>query len=277
MLLAPESDLRVSLVQADTVWRDAAANRSLYGGLVRPLAGAADLVVLPETFTSGFGDEAIAEAETMHGAGVAWLRALADEVGAVVTGSMVIAEGGRVWNRLLWAEPGGGLLWYDKRHLFRMADEHLRYGQGESRIITRWRGWRVLPQVCYDLRFPVWSRNRVPEAGGCEYDLALYVANWPSPRRYAWRILLRARAIENLAFVVGVNRVGTDGNGFHYAGDSAALDPLGQPLVELGEQAQVVTVTLSAERLRAHRERFPAWRDADDFRLEHAAAQPLAP
>ena len=153
MLLAPESDLRVSLVQADTVWRDAAANRSLYGGLVRPLAGVADLVVLPETFTSGFGDEAIAEAETMHGAGVAWLRALADEVGAVVTGSMVIAEGGRVWNRLLWAEPGGGLLWYDKRHLFRMADEHLRYGQGESRIITRWRGWRVLPQVCYDLRF----------------------------------------------------------------------------------------------------------------------------
>lgn len=267
MNLAPESDLRVSLVQADTVWRNAAANRARYGGLMRPLAGQTDLIVLPETFTSGFGNEAIGEAEDMHGASVAWLRALADEVGAVVTGSMVIAEAGRVWNRLLWAEPGGGLLWYDKRHLFRMADEHLRYGQGESRIITRCRGWRVLPLVCYDLRFPVWSRNRVPEGGGCEYDLALYVANWPSARRYAWRTLLRARAIENLACVVGVNRVGTDGNGFHYAGDSAALDPLGQPLVELGEQPQVVTVTLSAQGLRAHRERFPAFRDADRFAL----------
>jgi predicted amidohydrolase len=268
MILAPESDLRVSLVQADTIWRDAAANRVLYGGLVRPLAGSTDLVVLPETFTSGFGNEAIGEAEDLHGASVAWLRALADELGAVVTGSMVIAQAGRVWNRLLWAEPGGNLLWYDKRHLFRMADEHLRYGQGEHRIITRCRGWRVLPLVCYDLRFPVWSRNRVPKGGGCEYDLALYVANWPSPRRYAWRTLLRARAIENLACVVGVNRVGTDGNGIHYGGDSAALDPLGQTLVELGEQPQVVTVTLSAEGLRAHRERFPAFRDADCFSLD---------
>ncbi len=264
---APESDLRVSLVQADTVWRNAAANRALYGGLIRPLAGTTDLIVLPETFTSGFGNEAIAEAEDMHGVGVAWLRALADEVGAVVAGSMVIAEAGRIWNRLLWAEPGGGLLWYDKRHLFRMADEHLRYGQGERRLIASCRGWRVLPLVCYDLRFPVWSRSRVPEGGGCEYDLALYVANWPSPRRYAWRTLLRARAIENLACVVGVNRVGTDGNGFHYAGDSVALDALGQPLVELGEQPQVVTVVLSAGHLRAHRERFPAFRDADGFDL----------
>ncbi len=266
MSIAPEHDLRVSLVQADTVWRDAAANRALYGELVRPLAGRSDLIVLPETFTSGFGNEAIDAAEDMHGVGVAWLRALADETGAVVTGSMVIAEAGRVWNRLLWAEPGGGLRWYDKRHLFRMANEHLRYGQGSSRVLLRCRGWRVLPQVCYDLRFPVWSRNRGSE-DGCEYDLAIYVANWPSARRHAWRTLLRARAIENLACVVGVNRVGTDGNQLHYAGDSVALDPLGQAIVELGDQAQVVTVTLSAAQLRSHRERFPAFRDADEFRL----------
>ncbi len=267
MNLAPESDLRISIVQADTIWRDAAANRALYGDLVRPLAGATDLVVLPETFTSGFGNEAIEQAEDMHGPSVAWVRALAREVDAVVTGSMVVAEGGRIWNRLIWAEPDGGLAWYDKRHLFRMADEHLRYGSGTTRLLAHCRGWRVLPQVCYDLRFPVWSRNRTLEEGGCEYDLALYVANWPSPRRYAWRTLLRARAIENLAFVTGVNRVGTDGNGFHYSGDSAVLDPLGMPLVELGDQAQVVTTILSAARLRAHRERFPAFRDADGFSL----------
>ncbi|MCX7556668.1 amidohydrolase [Xanthomonadaceae bacterium JHOS43] len=267
MNLAPSADLRVSLVQADTVWRDAEANRQQYGQLVRPLAGATDLVVLPETFTSGFGNEAIALAEGMDGASVAWVRDLSKDIDAVVTGSVVIAENGRVWNRLLWAAPDGGLSWYDKRHLFRMADEHLRYGAGEARVLTSCRGWRVLPLVCYDLRFPVWSRNRATN-DGCEYDLALYVANWPSPRRYAWQTLLRARAIENLAYVVGVNRVGIDGSGHAYSGDSAVLDPLGQTLVELGAQPQVVTVTLSAEALRLHRERFPAFRDADGFVLE---------
>ena len=268
MNLHPEHDLRVAMVQADTVWRDAGANRRLYGDLVRPLAGHADLVVLPETFTSGFGNDALDQAEGMDGANVAWLRELADHVGATITGSMVIAEGGRVFNRLLWAQPEGTLAWYDKRHLFRMADEHLRYGEGQQRIVTSCRGWRVLPLVCYDLRFPVWSRNRLLEDDRCEYDLALYVANWPSPRRYAWQSLLRARAIENLAYVVGVNRVGTDGAGHHYSGDSVVLDPLGQPLIELGAQAQVVITRLSATALRQHRERFPAFRDADSFRLE---------
>ncbi len=268
MQTRPKNDLRVSMVQADTVWRDAGANRRLYGDLVRPLAGHTDLVVLPETFTSGFGPDALDQAEGMDGANVAWLRELSDHVGATITGSMVIAEGGRILNRLLWAQPDGGLLWYDKRHLFRMADEHLRYGEGEQRVVTSCRGWQVLPLVCYDLRFPVWSRNRVLDEGHCEYDLALYVANWPSPRRSAWQTLLRARAIENLSYVVGVNRVGSDGAGQHYSGDSAVLDPLGQPMVELGAQAQVVTTVLSAAALRQHRERFPAFRDADRFRLE---------
>ena len=261
-------DLRVSLVQDDTVWHDAAANRALYGARVRALRGQADLVVLPETFTSGFSNDAIGRAETMEGESVAWLRALAAEIGAVVTGSMVLREGDRVFNRLLWARSDGSLEYYDKRHLFRMAGEHHRYADGRRKLLVELKGWRVCPLVCYDLRFPVWSRNRFdPAAGRFDYDLLLYVANWPSARRYAWQTLLRARAMENLACVVGVNRVGTDGNQLHYAGDSAALDSLGQPLVELGAQPQSVTVTLSAAALAAHRERFPAQLDADAFDL----------
>lgn len=263
------NDLRVSLVQASTVWHDADANRALYGDLARSLAGTTDLIVLPETFTSGFSNEAIGRAETMRDASVAWLGALADEVGAVVTGSMVIREGERVFNRLLWAQPDGRVAHYDKRHLFRMAGEHKRYADGRKKMLVELRGWRICPLVCYDLRFPVWSRNRFdPVAGHFDYDLLLYVANWPSARRYAWSTLLRARAIENLSYVVGVNRVGVDGNDLHYAGDSVALDMLGQPLVELGAQPQTVTVTLSAAALLAHRERFPAHFDADRFALQ---------
>lgn len=267
MRLAPEQDLRVAMVQADTIWRDAAANRELYASLVQPLAGQADLVVLPETFTSGFGDATLDLAEGMDGTNVAWLRDLASDIGATITGSMVIRAGDRVVNRLLWAQPDGELQHYDKRHLFRMANEHQRYGEGQDRIITTCKGWRVLPLVCYDLRFPVWSRNHADAEGPCAYDLAVYVANWPSPRRYAWRTLLRARAIENLACVVGVNRVGTDGEGHHYSGDSVVLDALGQPLMELGAQPQTACVTISAQALGEHRKRFPAWMDADDFQL----------
>jgi omega-amidase len=262
-------DLRVSLVQAATVWHDAAANRALYGAQVRALAGRTDLVVLPETFTSGFSNDAIASAEGMDGESVAWLSALAREVDAVVTGSMVLRVGSRVFNRLLWARPDGSLAHYDKRHLFRMAGEHQRYAEGRDRLVVDLKGWRICPLVCYDLRFPVWSRNRF-DAGsaGFDYDLLLYVANWPAPRRHAWSTLLRARAIENLAYCVGVNRVGVDGNDLPYAGDSVALDFLGQPLVELGAQPQSVTVNLSVAALAAHRERFPAQLDADRFSLE---------
>jgi omega-amidase len=263
------NDLRVSLVQAATVWHDAAANRALYGDRVRALAGQSDLIVLPETFTSGFSNEAIGRAETMDGESPAWLATLAREVGAVVTGSMVVREGERVFNRLLWARPDGSLAHYDKRHLFRMAGEHHRYADGREKLLVEVGGWRVCPLVCYDLRFPVWSRNRFdPAAARFDYDLLLYVANWPSPRRYAWSTLLRARAIENLSYVAGVNRVGTDGNGLHYAGDSAVLDFVGQPLVELGPEPQSATVTLSATALAAHRERFPAQLDADRFELD---------
>lgn len=262
-------DLRVSLVQGDTVWHDPDANRAMYAELVAPLAGRTDLVLLPETFTSGFSNEALASAEDMQGPTVAWIRDQARRLDAVVTGSVQIRDGQGVYNRLLWATPDGGLEHYDKRHLFRMAKEHERYAAGRERITVELKGWRVCPLVCYDLRFPVFIRNRygVEAPERFDYDLLLFVANWPSPRRYAWQTLLRARAIENLSYVAAVNRVGTDGNGLAYSGDSVALDFLGQPLVEFGAQAQVATTTLSAAALAAHRERFPAQLDADRFDL----------
>jgi omega-amidase len=258
--------LRVSLVQGATRWHDAAANRAYYGAFARTLKGQSDLIVLPETFLSGFTNETLGNAETMDGVGMQWLRDLAAEIGTTITGSIVVREGDRCVNRLVWMRPDRTFATYDKRHLFRMAKEHERYAGGDARLVVELNGWRICPEVCYDLRFPVWLRNRYDRAAGrFEYDLVLFVANWPSPRRHAWRTLLRARAIENLAYCVGVNRVGVDGNELHYAGDSGAFDFLGQPLVELGSQEQVVTVTLDPTALAAHRERFPAWMDADDF------------
>jgi len=261
--------LNVSLVQGATRWHDAPGNRAYYGELVRKVGAQSDLVVLPETFLSGFSNDIQASAETMDGEGVAWLRALAAEVDAVICGSLAIRDGDAVYNRLLWMRPDGSHVQYDKRHLFRMAGEHTRYGGGRERPIVELKGWRILPQVCYDLRFPVWLRNRRLESavGGMDYDLSLFVANWPAPRRQPWRTLLRARAIENLGYVIGVNRVGVDGNELPYAGDSAVIDPLGEPLVELGAQEQLVTLQLDPAPLLAHRERFPAWMDADEFNL----------
>ncbi|NCT67375.1 MAG: amidohydrolase [Rhodanobacteraceae bacterium] len=260
--------LRISLVQGATRWHDAAANRAYYGEFVRGVAARSDLVVLPETFLSGFTNDTLGNAEPMDGEGLRWLRALAQETGTTVTGSLVVRDGECCVNRLLWMRPDGSHAQYDKRHLFRMAKEHERYAAGSERLIVELNGWRIRAEVCYDLRFPVWLRNRYDrDANRFDYDLLVVVANWPAARRHAWRTLLRARAIENLSYVVGVNRVGVDGNELHYAGDSGALDFLGQPLVDLGAQEQVVTVTLDPAALAAHRERFPAWMDADDFTL----------
>ena len=263
------NDLRISLIQAATLWHDAPGNRRQFAFLCQPLQGQTDLVVLPEAFTSGFTNETLSNAETMDGPTLDWMRRLASDLQAVVTGSMVIRDGDKYFNRLLWAQPDGSVAHYDKRHLFRMALEHQRYAGGERRLIVELKGWRICPMVCYDLRFPVWIRNRfdlsVPDR--FDYDLLLFVANWPSARRHPWRILLRARAIENLCYVAGVNRVGTDGNELHYAGDSALIDPVGETIIELGAQVQVVTGALSGTSLVAHRARFPAWMDADQFDL----------
>jgi predicted amidohydrolase len=257
--------LKVSLVQGATRWHDPAGNRDYYGALMAPLQGS-DLIVLPETFTSGFSNEAIHNAETMDGPTVAWLREQAHALDAAVTGSVQLRVEGKVYNRLLLVTPDGTVQHYDKRHLFRYAGEHERYAAGSERLVVEWRGWRICPLVCYDLRFPVYSRNR-RTPNGFDYDLLLYVANWPTPRREPWRTLLRARAIENLCYCAGLNRVGTDGNGLGYSGDSAVIDFLGAPLAELGAQEQGITLTLDAAALAEHRARFPAWMDADEFRL----------
>jgi omega-amidase len=278
----PTEDLRVALIQASTIWQDPSANRALYAELIRSIASSGeqpDLIVLPETFLSGFSNDALHQAQDMQGENVQWLRALAAEVGSVICGSLQTKsadpksgdpmQGGQVFNRLIWAGPNSELAYYDKRHLFRMAGEHLRYGAGTDRLIVTLKNWRICPMVCYDLRFPVFMRNRFAErkAEGRDYDLLIVVANWPSARAHAWRTLLRARAIENLSYCVGVNRTGVDGNQLHYSGDSVILDYTGQALLECGAGPQVIHATLSAAALHEFRERFPAYLDADDFSL----------
>jgi omega-amidase len=262
-------DLRISLVQGATRWHDPAANRAYYGHLMAPLHGTTDLILLPETFTSGFSNEAIHDAETMEGPTVDWLREQSRRLGAAITGSVQIREGSGVFNRLMFVTPDGSLAHYDKRHLFRYAKEHERYAAGRARLTVDYKGWRICPLVCYDLRFPVFSRNRfdVERPSQLDYDLLLYVANWPAARAYAWRTLLRARAIENLCFVAGLNRVGEDGNGLQYDGESAVIDMLGHPLSESADAEVVSTTTLPAALLLAHRAHFPAMLDSDAFTL----------
>lgn len=264
-----EENLNITLVQGNTRWHDPQANRDYYGELLKRETHKTDIFILPETFTSGFSNEAIADAETMAGATLAWMLGKAREHSAVITGSVQMREGAQVFNRLVWAQPDGEHKYYDKRHLFRMANEHKRYAAGDKRLTIEYKGWRICPLVCYDLRFPVYSRNCFSRetTNRFDYDLLLYVANWPAARRHAWNSLLPARAIENLAYVAGVNRVGTDGNSIDYAGDSVVLDYLGQAIITGASQDEVLCCTLSAKDLQAYRERFPAYLDADTFEL----------
>jgi predicted amidohydrolase len=255
---------RISIAQQPLAWHDPPANRAHFTSVLAPLAGATDLVILPEMFTTGFTMNPETFAEPADGETRAWLLEQARVLDAAVGGSVAVNDDGRYFNRFMLALPGGPTYWYDKRHLFRMAGEHRKFDGGSHALIIEWRGIRLCPLVCYDLRFPVWSRRR-PEL---DYDLLIYAANWPAARRHAWHTLLRARAIENQAFVAGVNRVGDDGNGIAYLGDSVVLDFTGQPLVELNDQPQVVTVPLDLEASRAWRDKFPAHLDADAFILE---------
>jgi predicted amidohydrolase len=228
---------------------------------LRGLAGATDLVVLPEMFTTGFTMVPEQAAEIADGPSIDWLREKARELNAVVTGSISTRAGAHFYNRLTWMRPDGTSESYDKRHLFRMAREHQHYAGGVTRLIVNLHDWRICPLICYDLRFPVWSRNRN------DYDVIIYVANWPARRRYAWQSLLKARAIENLSYCIGVNRVGTDDGGVDHSGDSTVLDFIGQPMLPEREQGFIETVTLSRAALDEHRTRFPAHLDADEFEL----------
>jgi omega-amidase len=257
------SDLTVSFVQASLQWHNPAANRLELQRHIDEISLSPDLIVLPEMFTTGFSMNASQLAEPMDGPTVAWLQEVAAARNAVITGSIIIEEDGHYYNRLLWVRPDGSLSYYNKRHLFTMANEHHTYTAGTERLIEEWRGWRICPLVCYDLRFPVWSRNSADQP----YDLLLYVANWPTARRTAWMTLLRARAIENVAYTMGVNCVGIDGNSHAYSGDSALLDMRGEYLVEVGNQETGITRSLRYADLVAFRERFPALHDADPFEL----------
>lgn len=263
-------DLNIRIVQADTVWHDPQANRDYYSALLAGMAPDADIIVLPETFTSGFSNDALAQAEGMDGPTVAWLREQAMALNAVITGSVQIRQGEAVFNRMLWAAPDGNIRHYDKRHLFRMAGEHERYAAGTEKIFVDYKGWRICPLVCYDLRFPVFSRNRFGQtrSDDYDYDLLIYVANWPSPRHFAWQTLLKARAIENQSYVVGVNRTGSDGNSLHYLGGSTVLDFFGQTIVESGDAPQIQSARISHAELAAFRERFPVHLDADTFTIQ---------
>jgi len=263
------NDLTISMVQANLHWQDAAANRATLDRCLSQISIPTDLIVLPEMFTTGFSMDAAALAETMNGPTVAWLRQHAAIHQAVVTGSLIIKENGQYFNRLLWVRPDGSLSHYDKRHLFTMAGEQHTYTAGSTQLIEEWRGWRICPLVCYDLRFPVWSRNQAAQP----YDLLLYVANWPAVRRNAWITLLRARAIENLSYVLGVNRVGQDGLGHEYAGDSALLDMRGDYLLQAGNLHSCITRTLRWEDLEDFRTKFPALNDADSFTLRPSNAE----
>lgn len=257
--------LAVTLVQTTLAWHDPAANRRKLETMLAPLVGKTDLVALPEMFTTGFTMQPESVAEIAEGPTVDWMRGQARKLGAVIAGSIATRDAGEYFNRLICMRPDGTHERYDKRHLFRMAHEHDHYTAGTRRVIVDIKGWRVRPLVCYDLRFPVWSRNRFD--GDEAYDLVLYVANWPERRRYAWQTLIKARAIENLSYCVAVNCVGKDGNGVNYTGDSAAIDFLGQPMTEASEQEFVTTVALDRAALRAFREKFPAHLDADEFQL----------
>jgi predicted amidohydrolase len=259
----PPSNLRVTLVQQPLLWEDPAGNCAAFDSLLGPLAGQTDLVVLPEMFTTGFSMHPQAHAEGPGGPGVRWLAQCAMRLDAAVTGSLMTRDGDRCVNRLWFATPDGALQCYDKRHLFRMGGEHEHYRAGDRLLIVEHRGWRIAPLICYDLRFPVWSRRRADY----DYDLLLYVANWPARRRHAWRQLLIARAIENQAYVAGVNRIGADGQGLEHAGDSTLLDFLGAPVADLGGLAAVRTVVLDRATLHEARTNFPAQLDADRFEL----------
>lgn len=253
------STLNVTIVQAELRWHDAAGNREQFTNIIENLQKPTDLIVLPEMFTTGFSMDAPELAETMDGDSVAWMLDMAASSKASVCGSLIINQNRKYFNRFVCASPAGDLWCYDKRHLFRLADEQNHYAPGDELITFGLKGWRICPLVCYDLRFPVWSRNRG------NYDLLLYVANWPDRRHFAWETLLRARAIENLSYVAGVNVTGRDGNNISYRGGSSIIDYLGEDLANLGDQKGTAAAELDLEKLTAFRERFAFHKDADDF------------
>ncbi|HET6245404.1 MAG: amidohydrolase [Bacteroidetes bacterium] len=256
-------ELKISLVQTDLHWENPEKNLLMLSELIAMDKANVDLIVLPEMFNTGFTMKSALFAEEMNGNTMQWMRNTANEKNCVITGSLIIKENENYYNRLIWMQPNGDFHSYDKRHLFRMAGENDNFTAGRERLIVHLKGWKICPLICYDLRFPVWSRNKN------DYDLLIYIANWPEKRSYAWKNLLIARGIENIAYVAAVNRVGADDSEMMYSGDSSILDFTGNYIASsIPYKTEVITIELSFEELEVFRQNFPAHLDADEFEIK---------
>lgn len=258
--------LTITLIQTDLAWEDKTANLNMLEYKIRTLKERTELVILPEMFTTGFSMKPEQFAETMDGESVEWMRKTAKEAKIILTGSLIIKEHDNYYNRLIWMLPNGEYGYYDKRHTFGYAEEDKHYTAGNKRLIASVKGWKINLQVCYDLRFPVWARQ-TPNETSAEYDVLIYVANWPDRRNHAWKTLLCARAIENQCYVVGVNRVGNDGNNIYHSGDSMVIDPLGEVLYHVKDEEDIFTIALDKTHLQNIRDKFPFLKDGDDFQI----------
>jgi len=260
------SSLTLTIIQTDLVFENKTVNLERLKTKIENIEQRTEIVVLPEMFSTGFSMQPELFAETMEGETVKWMKEIAEANKIILTGSIIIEEDGQYFNRLVWMLPNGQLGYYDKRHLFAYGEEDKHYTGGNKRLIASVKGWKINLLICYDLRFPVWSRQQsgVDET---EYDLLIYVANWPEKRSHAWKTLLCARAIENQCYVAGVNRVGKDNKNIYHSGNSLVIDPLGQVLFHMADEEDVFTITLQKEDLDKARTQFPFWKDADDFTI----------
>jgi omega-amidase len=262
-------DISLTLIQTPLYWEDPVANLAMLEEKLWQLQGEQEIILLPEMFTTGFTMNAASLAEPMGLTTFRWMKQQSERMSAIIAGSFIAKEDGQYYNRFLWMRPDGSYDLYDKRHLFRMAREEQVFTAGKQRLVVTHKGWRICPMVCYDLRFPIWSRNSyLHESERMDYDILLYVANWPAPRKLAWESLLRGRAIENLCYCAGVNRIGKDGNNIRYDGMTMAIDPKGQTLVSFDDREEVNKVVFSWKELSDYRLKFPAYLDADEFHLE---------
>lgn len=260
--------LKTTLIQSDLYWQDIDANLAMFEEKIWEIEESTDVIILPEMFNTGFTMEVEKLAEPMNFRTFRWMNQIAKQKDAAVVGSYIVKESSKYYNRLYWVEPDGGFDFYDKRHLFRMGDEHLTFAGGEKRMIRNFRGWRIMPFICYDLRFPVWSRNRYDATTGeLEYDVLIYIANWPTPRTGVWDSLLKARSLENQCYTIGVNRIGKDGMGINYSGHSSIIDFKGKILNEISSKPAIQTVTLNLDELHSFRKKFPTYLDGDGFEI----------
>lgn len=257
------NELKIAIVQTDLAWEDREQNRLNLTSRIESISEEIDLIILPEMFTSGFTMQPANVSETMTGKTIDWLTKVAKKKNTAISGSIVIEEDQKYYNRLLFVYPNGELKTYDKRHTFTLAGENKLYTAGTEKLIVDYKGWKICPMVCYDLRFPVWARNTE------DYDLLFYVANWPKPRIEAWHTLLKARAIENMSYCIGVNRIGTDNNNYEYTGNSIAFDALGVQISKIQPYENTTEViTLSKQKLVSTRDKFKFLEDRDVFRID---------